>query len=389
MNQTPILSSQDLRNRVAEFRAQRKQAADSGAPQDPTLAGVTTIPVQPDAENPNKLQTPGANGTNKKDAQPSDSLLTTDTNPSPSGSGAVPSLTNGTAADTAATGVIATATSKSAGFLANLKSLSAKSTELHAQLHGKQASAPAPAVTPTPAVEAVPAGSLEDALKQASEVFASVGELVCGDADGKRLVEQLLIKQAGQVQALQMLKEAEIAADVYARAGAIHEEQRAKQAAEDAAFQQYFGNLTPLEQHRITKLAAIQEQDAQFLASEDDAFWYTKGAAAAQAAMDQAEAAGAEPDPSQMAMPGGDGGMPPPEEILQILEMLVQSGKISPEEAQQLMQEIMGAEGGAPPEGAPPEGAVPEGGDIPPSEEEKAAAARLALCGTHIVQVPA
>jgi len=391
-------SPEALRERVKQYQKQMKSAADSGAPTDPTLTGTTTIPVQPDAENPNKLGTPGTNGANTT-TPPSDSMITAVTNPAQSGSGSVPSVANGTAADTAATGTLSTATSdKSAAFLNTIKNFKAKSAATHAELTGKQASA-APVAAPVAAQAAqAEVVDMDGALKFASDAFRHVGELICGDAEGRKYVESLLVKQAGEVEALKMLQDASLASDVYARAGAIAAEEQAKQAAEDQQFEQYMASLPPLAQHRIVKLAAIQREDASVIQTPDDLFFYQKGAAAMQQAMDGAEAGapgaapgGAEPDMSQMPLPGGDGGMPPVEEIIQVLEMLVQQGAIAPEQAQQIMQEIMaggeGGEGGAPGGeggGMPPEAA---GGEMPPSEEEKAAALRRYLNLDTIVQV--
>jgi len=380
-------SPEALRERVKQYQKQMKSAADSGAPVDPTLTGTVTIPVQPDAENPNKLGTPGSNGSNTG-AKPSDSMITAVTNPAQSGAGSVPSVANGTAADTAATGTISTATTdKSAAFLTSLQNLKAKSAATHAELTGKQASAAAPA----PAGAAPEIVDMDGALKFASDAFRHVGELICGDAEGRKFVEAVLVKQAGEVEALQMLQDASLAADVYARAGAIAVEEQAKQAAEDQQFEQYMVSLSPLAQNRIIKLATIQCQDGAAILNADDAFWYEKGAAAMQQAMDGAEAGepgaapgGADPDMSQMQLPGGDGGMPPVEEIIQVLEMLVQQGAIQPEEAHQIIQEISaGGEGGAP----PPDAAG--GGDMPPSEDEKAASLRKRLGLDTIVQLPA
>lgn len=380
-----IRSSKDLKKLVADFIAVKK-AADAGAPSDPDNTGTVTIPVQPDAENPKAIGVP-ASGANKPDAKPSDSVITAGNQPAPSGSGTVPACENGTAADTAATGSLATATSKSANLLKRLGDLQARSKQAQANLGtgataatpdtAKQAAAPAIAAQqPTPAQG-------DELMKQAAAAFQNIGEIVAGTAEGRQLVENILIKQAGEVQAVQMLKEAAVAADVYAQAGRLYEEEAQKQAAVDAAMQEHFEKLPPAKQASLVKLAKLAQHDAQSFEHADDHYWYTKGAAAMEAGMEAAMppgGAGGEPDMDNMQLPGGEGGQPPIEELMGIIEMLVQSGKLTPEDAQALVQEIMGGAGGAPPEGGmPPEAGGAPPADIPPAEAEKAASARKAL----------
>lgn len=377
----------ELRNTVRTFRDQQtaKKAADAGAPKDPTDAGTVAIPKQPDAEDPNKIGVP-ASGKNPTTDTDRAALLTEKTNPAQSGSGTVPSTADGTGADAAATAALAKSAAlktKMASLLAAAKTqLATGAAPAPAQTDAEKAAAAA-AASAQPVAD--PAALTEDAVKQASEFFRNIGEMLCGTEEGRVLVRDTLIKKAGDEQALNMIKEAAWASDVYAQLGAFQQEQMAKQAAEDEFFKEALAQLSPQEQATLVKMASIQEQDAKLFQSPDDAWWYAKGAAAMQEALPPEGAAMPE-DMSQMAMPGGDG-MPPPEELAQIIQMLVESGKLTPEQAEQLIQELMAEGGGAPPEGGMP----PEGGAPPPMAEDPAAkaAAQALGCDDDIVALPA
>lgn len=370
----------ELRNTVKTFRDQQtaKKAADAGAPKDPTDAGTVAIPKQPDAEDPNKIGVP-ASGKNPTTDTDRAALLTEKTNPAQSGSGTVPSTTDGTGADAAATAALA----KSAALKTKMASLlAAAKTQLATGAAPTQPDAEKAAAAAAAAAQPVvdPAALTEDAVKQASEFFRNIGEMLCGTEEGRVLVRDTLIKKAGDEQALNMIKEAAWASDVYAQLGAFQQEQMAKEAAENELLKEALAQLSPQEQATLVKMASIQEQDAKLFQSPDDAWWYAKGAAAMQEALPPEGGAMPE-DMSQMAMPGGDG-MPPPEELAQIIQMLVESGKLTPEQAEQLIQELM-AEGGG---GAPPEGGTP-----PPMTEDPAAkaAAQALGCDDDIVALPA
>lgn len=88
---------------------------------------------------------------------------------------------------------------------------------------------------------------------------------------------------------------------------------------------------------------------------------YDMGAAAASEALDE-EGAGAPPEGAMPPEGAPAEGEVSEQDILAVLEALVQSGQLPPEEAQQILEQLFGGAGG----GAPP---MPEGGEAAPAEE--------------------
>lgn len=366
-----LSSSNELMLQVQEKRKLLlKKAAENGTPADPTNNGVTAIPRDANANDPNKTGAPNSN-TLPESGSPTDSKILETTKPSPSGEGHVPSTTDGNAIDASGTDKLKEAAMASSGqFASKWQALMA---------NAKQAASGAPAAAAAPAA-ATPAGSPQEnqeAIKKADALFASVGAMVLANEEGQRLVTDLITKQASAQQAQLMLHEAAVATDVYAKQAAYLqavEEERAKQAAAVAA---QFEALPPAEREVLTKLATFQQADSALFTEPTDAFYWTKGAGAAMAAMDGMPGGeGGAPGGEMGPMPGGDG-TPTPEDAVEILQQLVQQGIITPDQAQQLLEQLTQEFQGGAPGG---DGAAPEA-QTPPSEEEKAASALLKAAG--------
>lgn len=367
--------------KVAARRQAAKKSSDGSTPTDETNKGTVTIPKQPEAENPLQTGAPPAGQSNAANPPLTDSQVMAQTQPSQSGSGHVPSTQSGNSLENAGTSAL----DKSAAFLSGVGALvAAKRQELAGAPKEAAAATPAPA-----APAAAPASTDDAALKQANELFRQIGALVTGDEEGRELVNRLIVKQAGITQAQQMMTDAAIASDTYARYAAAEYEAQQKAAAEQHYYDQQMAALPPAKQAAVIKMSGLLHKESVNFTHPDDHFWFCKGAAAGQdmaAMMDGGGDAGAPPPGGDaggdMQVPGGDG-TPTPEDVQEMLEALVQSGQITPEQANELMNQLAQEMGGGGAAGAPPE-------DAPPSEEQKQASAALAALGADtLINVPA
>jgi len=234
----------------------------------------------------------------------------------------------------------------------------------------------------------------------------SAGDLQFDPAFHFKIASSLLATEEGMAYA-QRLIEAEhgaAEADSIIKAAAFMEQQYNElQSAEDEGAKvaaQLWDAASPEEQAATIKMANAHFMARESLGSELEKQAYDDGAATAATMQDagalQAPPAGAAPAGPDAgaaapgadagaagAAPGGDpsqgGGEVSDEDIVAVLEQLVQSGEVKPEEAQAIMQALMGggagAEGGAGAApggeaGAPPAdaGAGAGGPPMPPEE---------------------
>ncbi len=323
-------SASELAEATRQFVNQKKaglKKAETTNPTDPEDKGKVSIPVQADAEDTKKLGLPKSNDAVNSaepgaNAAPNDSKTTQETNPAPSCAGTVPSTTDGKAEDERISNKLASLKQRMSAFLSG----------------DKTASTAAPAVAATTADAATPEVT-EDILKQAHDIYAHIGGLVCADAEGRKFVENLIYKQAGELQAAEMLTNVKQAAEIYEHVSQVAAYEQQKQAAENEQvnhlLQTKFASLSPAEQDFSLKVASslVDAHAKGEVASQlEEAFW-VKGAAAAEAML-----GGENPDAAG-AIPGGDGA-PTPEMIMQAIAEAVAAGEITEEEAQQLLQQL-------------------------------------------------
>ncbi len=232
-----------------------------------------------------------------------------------------------------------------------------------------------PAEAPAPEVPAAvvtnPAGP--DKAKEASEYvpgdyLLKVAFALMENSDGQALVLRTLSELRGQDEAQALVKAAADEAGTFLRDYTIARLQEADREAEQlkmAAAQQqlanYYAELT--KGATAEQLQAIEDTAMRYkLASEP----FTENPVAMQlmefgadAAQKVAAAIEQGMSPEEAAMMAGAGGAPAegppsPEELEAALSTLVEQGIITPEEAQQLMAEILGGGAGAE-QGMPPE----------------------------------
>lgn len=236
----------------------------------------------------------------------------------------------------------------------------------------KEAAAPAVAKVEAPKVEAPKvekksSGGLDMALT--SDVMAKVAAIVLSSDEGVRVVEDILLKQAGAEAANKVF-------DFLAAQSELAEKQAAfEKGAADAQAEierQIYaaGVAAGQKMSKLGQAAADASMEGQVPGAEQAA-----GAMAPEAGAAGAGAAGAGAE-EELSI----------EDIAQALQSLVEDGTLQQEEAEQVLQQLMGGEGEGAGTGAPeqaPEAApapAPEAGAAPtaaPEEGKMASAASL------------
>ena len=184
-----------------------------------------------------------------------------------------------------------------------------------------------------------------------------------------KLASSLLATEEGRAYA-QHLIEAEhgaAEADSIIKAAAFMEQQfNELQAAEvegASAADALWAQATPEEQAAAIKMAHAHYIARETLATDMEKQAYDDGAATAAQMQDQGALGGAPgADAGAEGAPADGGGEVSDDDIVQVLQQLVQSGEVKPEEAEAIMQALLGGQGG---EGAAPGGAAPGGAPMP------------------------
>ena len=327
-----------------------KQAGIGSIPSDPTQSSASIPPADPARpEMPAQAKPSNTDGAAVKPVpQP-------ETAPAISGEGKTPSPAD-------ASNLPAVGPDGSVDTL--LKQAKVKTQALLALVGAnKQAAAPAPVVAPAaPAAAGAPAAPAAQPEKKAAAeagtveltdaYHSKIASIILATEEGRQYVAETLERAIGRVDALELVKSASAMQEQFEHIGAEQLAWQEKVAAaeqqllqEKQAFAQAFAALTP-EQQAITvkisdniKLAAAKLQTVP--GGDILQEWLVKGAADAGAMMDQG-GMGA-PPPAAGDASGGQAGI---EEIVAMIEQLVQSGEISMEEAQQIVQLLASEAGG-------------------------------------------
>ena len=377
---TPIKDYKALTAAIASLQGGTKSASSpmgSGDPtkgEDATFNVGTAQPKKTDGDNKGlqNLPTDGTQGKAKKD------IATMDTKPGPVGEN-VPSVTEHKQV------VEPNADFNTKKLAGEAKAIADRAAQL---LNPKSAAAP----SARPAVDnLIPTGDASFHFKLASFVLENEDVLAA--------VQTACERKAGAAEVMSTIKNA-YAAHANFIADQNAQTEMEKQANYEAQMiKQAFDNATPAEQAVMVKFANAHQASRGLLPAEDLLGSYDLGVVDAEFILNyraksagaMAGGAGAPPEgagagPEEMpptgefpgagGTPGEEGAQPPsPEEILQVLQMLVQSGEIDQATAEQVAQHIMGGgaggEGGAPggeAGGAPGAGGPPAGGEQPSPE---------------------
>jgi len=410
-------------NLLARVREQLTKQAASGAQtgnpkgdmppeKDPDNQGTAAVPSDPDGDNASKTKLPISH---QNEDGTADVLTNLPGQVGSGGSNDVPGSSDtldGNAKERAATSPtvdldkIASKIVKAAEAVRTLLGKPATAKAANSSTTGnvpkeKDPTEEVPPKTKKDDVEGVPNSDNENKDKKAADALPAVGtpeffaklassqeavRAICEIEGGAKLVEDLLVKKAGEDRAQALLDDVFIG-----YAGLVSA--AAKQASEDQdqeAFEQekaaYAYNLEE-QFHALTENASDEEKVAMTKLAEtlfpaiDNLQTEVEKYAMAMGAQDQAamEDIGAleEGAPPEAALPGGEEGQPLPlEQIAQLLAMMVESGEIDQQTAEGILTQLAGDAGGGDLEGEVPidpaalegleGGGAPEGEELPP-----------------------
>ena len=190
------------------------------------------------------------------------------------------------------------------------------------------------------------------------EFHAKIGSAMLQFAEGRDMVERCLRQLHG----------AEMAQDIIKAAAFMEEHALALQQAElegATAAEQLAGSMDAEDLKVASMLAEAHAYDLSQLATVEEQEAYKAAAAQAAGMADQGMGGMDEMPPEAQ---GEAGEQVSPEDIMQVIEFLLQEGKISPEEAQKIVEEL--AQGGAGGEGGPEGGSPMDDPNMPPEEKE-------------------
>lgn len=345
---------------------QQKRAADSEAlnMKDPADKGTVTPPNHPDGDNDKKRMTPPS-ATNENGQEGKD-LTDKDTHPSSTGQHVPGPVTPGKPKEDAATQPD-TPISKIASDVTSIVN--------RIQNLQKAASAPTPPPASKPAPKAATSNANDDVannIELTPSFHMKLASLILQDEEGLEFAERILRKAAGQERANELIQAALQQQDMYVKAANAYDQQlqyeAAAQAQQEQAFNQFMKSASAEDRQTIEKWATVHGSLINTFATDWEKLAYMQGANDA-AAMGDSEAAGQAPQ-----IEGGGEGPMSPEEIIQLLEQLVQSGELDPQTAQQIAQSLVSEEGG---EAGGAGGAGGEQAPLPTDAPEEAKAASV------------
>lgn len=259
-----------------------------------------------------------------------------------------------------------------------------------ALIKGASATAPAaaaPAATAAPAAEpaspapAKSAADIDAGVNIDTDMYVKLARAILEVPGGVEMAEQVLAAGRGIADAQTLIKDATAAHQNFL--AQLEQEEELTKLASSVEFQQLqhlktaFEKATPAEQKVIVKVASALQAGSQRYEHPTLKMAFAAGASDG-AAMMESVPPGAEGEPmggeGEPALPGAGPADAPagPEEIAQALQMLVESKEISPEVAEQVLQQILGGAAGAPEAGGSPAEA---GGEAPVPEEAEGAEA--------------
>lgn len=318
--------------------AHTKLAADEEALtgiNDPTNKGTVQIPSHNDGNNRKLLNLPD-NTTNMEEPDKQHNIMDV-TKPDGTGQGEYVTPRDGDARDNAATSPTAPLDKIAATLAESIKQLQAEPAQT------KEASAPTPetsaATTPTAPAEtqqkSAASGTFELPINLQSDAslmdkLASIGGVMLGTTEGQQAVAEALEREAGIKEASAIV--AMVNQSMVEAAQAPVNKQASTSAGQ--AQQQPAAQLTEAQMQKIASDEAAHSAWINSYQTDIEKRAYAQGAADAEA-MDAGMAEGGQP-----AIPGSD--ELSDEEILQTIQMMVESGEISQEDAEALLQALGG-----------------------------------------------
>jgi hypothetical protein len=160
---------------------------------------------------------------------------------------------------------------------------------------------------------------------------------------GIAVANELLAEQVGREEAGKLIKQASEQHLEFVRLGYLQEEMAKEAAMRYELITHIIKQASPEDQEYIHKIAKFHDSVISQIEDPMLKMAYAQGADDAAAMTDAAEGAGG----GAPQIPGADETQQPSvEELLALLHQLVESGQVSPEEAQQVAQELAQGQGG-------------------------------------------
>jgi len=346
-----VKSYDEMKNRIREYRKNASQS-QKGNPKgddvtdikDPDEKGKAPDPKKGDGDDSKKVGIPSAQPDNTKENDSS-----------------IPA--KGEAADRGGVGEAVPSVSKTVNLGA--ESVSDKVARANAKLkemrEGKKASTPAAKGEPAANKDATtsPENIAAD-IEATPEFLCKLANALLSTEKGVRICDEYLAELRGKQAAAELISQARLANDHFLKQAAAEREAYEAQAEAEAQWKAAYDALPQAEKDKLQKFASCHNPELDKIADPLMKAAYMQGAADA-AEMDDAAAAGGDP-----ALAGASG-EPSPEQVAAILEELVASGQITPEEAQAILAQLSGGgdpaaagAGGDPAAEAAAAGAMPE-----------------------------
>ncbi len=327
---------------------------------DPNDKGTVSVPAHPDGDNAKKKMIPDGQPTTGTATDPGFATQ----NPAPSGTD-VPSTRDGDALDakfTEPTADLAKCSAALAAIATSSAPVLEKFAKLQAGLRGGSAVA-TPAATPAAAPKQAAAQTPASGIL--GDNMIKLATLILSTERGVAMAEDYLREYAGVQEARALItKAASERAQFTELSHAVKQAAAQEAAAFDAHVQHIadiYNSADPSDRAAMLKTAQLHTEVLSKL--HPDLHQYYAAGAADAAMTVKKSMAGEAP-----GIPGGTGDLDPAQ-LIELLQMWVESGQLDPALAEQVVMSLAGGAGAA--GGAPPEGAMPpEAAAAPPAEEE-------------------
>lgn len=259
--------------------------------------------------------------------------------------------------------------------------------------------APAPAGAPAPKSAAT---VVADDVALTDEFHLKIASALMATEEGREIVRTYLVDRSGIEAAQALVKSAcdmqELFQAQHARQEEIQKQASANAGLEEAAVTELLKNASAEDRETIIKVASAHRDNLSGISEPIYQLFYKQGAMDAAAMQDASM--GAPEGAAPPTLPGAEEGPASLEQIASLLQMMVESGEIDAQTAQQVIAELVQGEQGGAPAGADPTGGAPGGapgapaggGEMPPEaamapeEEEKQASALIASLIPELVR---
>lgn len=323
----------DKKELIAKLRktASVKNAFDGSMPKDPN---ETPVSATPEADHDNKNMSLPKDQPNKDGEH--DKQVNEATKGTPDKI-AKPSVSDGNAEDDKGT--------------AELKSLAKSAADIVAALKNKNKT-----VSEAVKKEATESKTAEEVASSLAEGFTpefhlKLASVILSTEEGKAFANEIVKREKGIEAAAIIVKAAAQQAELDKIAEARQREEMEKQAYVQE-LENVWSTFSKEDQDSIVKLATAHNVNTNKLTSDIEKAAYDAGAADAAAVMDSEESG------QPLPVEGEETSI---EDIVMVLEQLVASGQITPEDAQAILEAFLGEQGGVP-------------ADVDPAMAEEAAA---------------